>query len=76
MTHFTTLTGSTYHIDLANMNWSRNPSKHSGKLMGINAGPLSQVPEIIAGQRCLLVEGPMGLLETISTSPVISTWTD
>lgn len=76
MIHFETLTGSIYHINTDEMTWKREPTNKSGWLLGINEGPLRQLPEIIVGERCILVENKEGLLETIYTSAVQRTWTD
>lgn len=62
---------STYHIDEQRMTWSRDRTETSGPLLA-ESGPLAQLPEIVIGQRCTLVEGPDGVHEIIHTSRVVS----
>lgn len=61
---------SRYYIDTNLMTWKRDKTARSGNLLGIEAGPLVSIPDIIVGERCLIAEGPSGHLITIHTSPV------
>ena len=69
MIRFCTL-HSTYEIDTFNMTWTRTETSiRSGGLMS-DSGPLFQLPDVIVGERCLIVEGPSGLHVTLLTSKV------
>lgn len=70
MITFRTL-NSVYHIDPDKMTWTREPSERSGPLFA-DTGPLAQLPEVVVGQRCILVEGAGGVHEIIYTSTVTS----